>query len=173
MEALLAGRRRDSKGSGGGKWTPCWRISCWKTRNTQHLKKDLKEDCIKIYQQGVIYMFVCVTAAAGLYLLQGRRGEGWMSHNARVNYVHYGHTTDSSSIEVNQLQQIKGEWRSHRPLLPLNPLLHTVRRRASHRPTMTWMVRVMWLTDVHICKTGWKKWLLCVRVSHLTMSMAW
>lgn len=40
-----------------------------------------------------------------------------MSQNTRVNYVHYGRTTDSSSIEVNQLQQIKGEGRSHRPLL--------------------------------------------------------
>lgn len=43
-----------------------------------------------------------------------------MSHNATVNYVRYGPATDSGSIEVNQLQQIKGEWRSHRPLLPPN-----------------------------------------------------
>lgn len=41
-----------------------------------------------------------------------------MSQTAGVNYVHYGHATDSGSIEVNQLQQIKGGWRSHRPLLP-------------------------------------------------------
>lgn len=43
-----------------------------------------------------------------------------MSQNAGVNYVHYGLGADSGSIEVTQLQQIKGCWRSHRP-----PLLHT------------------------------------------------
>lgn len=30
-----------------------------------------------------------------------------MSQTAGVNYVHYSHATDSSTIEVNQVQQIK------------------------------------------------------------------
>lgn len=42
-----------------------------------------------------------------------------MSQITGVNYVHYGQAADSSSIEVNQLKQIKGSWRSHKP--PLSP----------------------------------------------------
>lgn len=30
MEVVVAGRRADSRGSGGGKWTPLWRTMCWK-----------------------------------------------------------------------------------------------------------------------------------------------
>lgn len=47
------------------------------------------------------------TASLGPELLRGSGGKGSISQTAGVNYVHYGHATDSSSIEVNQLQQIK------------------------------------------------------------------
>lgn len=42
-------------------------------------------------------MFVCGsgTAGLGLELLRGSGGEGSISQTAGVNYVHYGHATDS------------------------------------------------------------------------------
>jgi len=38
----VAGCKRESRSSGGGKWTPMWRTSCWKTGNTVNLKLDWK-----------------------------------------------------------------------------------------------------------------------------------
>ncbi len=84
--------------------------------------------CVRV----CVCVCVCVCVGLELKLLQGRRGEGWGSQTEGVNYVHYSRTTDSSSIEVNQLQQIKGGWRSPRPLLPQSSAAYKGQNAAIH-----------------------------------------
>jgi len=50
---------------------------------------------------------VCVCETAGLGPKPHAEEKRRVVHESGVNDVHYGHTADSSSIEVNQLQQIK------------------------------------------------------------------
>lgn len=57
IEEVVAGRRRDSGGS-GGKWLHCGEQAAGKLET--HSTWDWTEDCVKRYQQGVIYMFECM-----------------------------------------------------------------------------------------------------------------
>lgn len=50
-----------------------------------------------------------------------------MSPTAGVNYVHYSHATDSSSIEVNQVQQIKRWLEVTETSIPTISLLSTLK----------------------------------------------
>lgn len=87
--------------------------------------------------------------------------------------MHYGRTTDSSSIEVNHLQQIKGEWRSHRPL-PQSSATHDAKKTHLFCRLSKDYYDMDGKGHVIVCiyRPGFKRSGCRVCVSHLTMSMA-
>lgn len=82
--------------------------------NWKHTEPEIRQ---RANSQTVIKRGFCVFCTfVWMWLLRSdcsRKAEGQTRQTAGVNYVHYGDAIDSSSIEVSQLQQIKGRWRSH------------------------------------------------------------